>query len=91
MISKYDFLLYLKFLVSVLQEEKKLLDNIKEVIEIESNYIPSVYYYHEILDSFDNLIPKKLNIIHWTKISSWKTLMRKNKIKNIYKNVFKIN
>jgi hypothetical protein len=80
-ISKGDFLLYLKYLVSLLENEKDLLNNVKEVIDIETNYIPSVYYYHEILDAFDILIPKQLNSIHWSKISSWKTLMRKNKIK----------
>lgn len=86
-ISKEDFLDYLKYLKTIFKDtpDSVMFKNIKECIESESVYQPSVYYYDELLNNFDELISLdyKDDIIKWSKISRWKAYLRKYKIKKI--------
>jgi transcriptional regulatory protein LevR len=88
-LSKEDFVQYLKYLKTLLKEEFgediKIIKDINECIEMVLNYTPSVYYYHELSESYNEVIEKKVkkSIIRWSKVSTWKAYLRKSRIKKL--------
>lgn len=88
-LSKEDFVQYLKYLKILLKEEFgddiKIIKDINECIEMELKYTPSVYYYDELSESYNEVIEKKVkkSIIRWSKISTWKAYLRKSRIKKL--------
>lgn len=91
-IKKEDFIEYLKYLNIIFKDSSNfiILNNISECILYEKEYIPSVDYYNELIEDFDNLILKineksslKIDIISYNNISRWKAFIRLYKIKKI--------
>ncbi len=88
-LSKEDFIQYLKYLKILLKEEYdstiQLIKDIDECIENELEYTPYVYYYVEASELYSEIINKKVknNVIIWTEISRWKSYIRKSRIQKL--------
>ena len=87
-LSKDEFIDYLKYLKILLQDDPcndKIILNIEESIISESEYTPSVYYYDELIKLYYKIVSYRYNkkIIRWYKINTWKAFLRKRKISKL--------